>query len=87
MSASDTSPKKNDKETLMPIPAGTPYSILAQAANKFDLELIEKDIVFPGSAQDEIVPKGWFLQGKQKDLEAARAFIIQKMKEHMKRFE
>jgi hypothetical protein len=71
----------------LPIPAGTPYSLLAQAVNKFGVEIVERDIILPGSAQDEIVPKSWVLRGDKKDLEKAKKFIAEKIKEHLKKFE
>jgi hypothetical protein len=71
----------------LPVPAGTPYSLIAEAVNKFNLELVEKDIIFPGSAKDEYVPKGWFLEGNKKDLEKALDYIFQGLKERIKKFE
>jgi hypothetical protein len=72
---------------IMSIPAGVPYSILAQAVNKFDLELIEREIVLPGSAGDEFVPKAWVLRGDKDGLGKASEFIAKKMLESMRRFE
>jgi hypothetical protein len=84
--SSNTDKIEPDKYYL-PIPAGTPYTLLAQAVNKFNVEIVEKDIILPGSAQDEIIPKSWVLRGEKKDLEEAKGFIMEKMKEHFKRFE
>ncbi|MBM5805879.1 MAG: hypothetical protein FJZ49_07465 [Candidatus Verstraetearchaeota archaeon] len=82
MSAPDAS-----KRFYLPVPAGTPYSLIAEAVNKFNLELVEKDIVLPGSAKDEYVPKGWFLEGEKENLVKAKEYIYQGLKERIKKFE
>jgi len=79
--------RSDAKKFYLPVPAGTPYSLIAQAVNKFNLELVEKDLVFPGSAKDEYVPKGWFLEGDKEDLEKAVDYIYQGLKERIKKFE
>jgi hypothetical protein len=87
---SKTDQKKGEQDVekfIMAIPAGVPYSILAQAVNKFDLELVEKEIVLPGSAGDEIVPKAWVLRGDKEGLGKASEFIAKKILESMRRFE
>lgn len=78
---------QDSKKILMPVPAGTPYSLLSLAVNKFDVELIEKEVILPGSAMDEYIPKGWYLQGERKNLDAAKEFIMSKLRERLKKFE
>lgn len=89
MSPSKTASNSDQKvkKILMPVPPGTPYTILAQAVNKFKLEIVEKDVILPGSAMDEYIPKGWYIEGERKDLDLAKEFITQKIKERMKRLE
>ncbi|MGA2573133.1 MAG: hypothetical protein ABSF36_02845 [Candidatus Methanomethylicaceae archaeon] len=88
MSKPDKKKDEPDNEKfIMPIPAGVPYSILAQAVNKFGIELVEKEVVLPGSAGDEIVPKAWVLRGDKEGLGKAREFIAKKILESMRRFE
>lgn len=87
---SKTDQKKGEPDIekfIMPIPAGVPYSILAQAVNKFGIELVEKEVVLPGSAGDEIVPKAWVLRGDKEGLGNAREFIAKKILESMRKFE
>ena len=79
--------RSDAKKFYLSVPAGTPYSLIAEAVNKFNLELVEKDIIFPGSAKDEYVPKGWFLEGDKEDLEKAVDFIYLGLKERIKKFE
>ncbi len=71
----------------MPIPSGVAYSIIAQAVNKFGVELVEKDITMPGSAKDEYIPKAWVLRGSQDALCKARDFIAIQVREQLKKFE
>ncbi len=71
----------------MTIPSGVAYSIIAEAVNKFGVELVEKDVALPGSARDEIVPKAWVLKGDKRSLEKSREFMAQRMKEQLKSFE
>lgn len=71
----------------MPIPSGVAYSIIAQAVNKFGVELVEKDVTLPGSAKDEYVPKAWVLKGDRDSLEKSRCFIAQKVQEQLRNFE
>jgi hypothetical protein len=71
----------------MPIPSGVAYSIIAEAVNKFGVELVEKDITLPGSAMDEFVPKAWVLKGDKSALEKSREFMAKKIKEQLKSFE
>jgi hypothetical protein len=86
-SEKDSKSDKKGKKILLPVPPGTPYTILAQAVNKFNLEIVEKDVILPGSAMDEYIPKGWYLEGEKKDLDMAREFIFQKIKERVKKLE
>lgn len=71
----------------MPIPSGVAYSIIAEAVNRFGVELVEKDITLPGSAMDEIVPKAWALKGDRAALEKSRDFMAKKLQEQLKSFE
>jgi hypothetical protein len=71
----------------MPIPSGVAYSIIAQAVNKFGVELVEKDITLAGSAKDEYVPKAWVLRGDKDALIKSRDFIAIKVQEQLKKFE
>jgi len=72
---------------FMSIPSGVAYSIIAEAVNRFGVELIEKDITLPGSAMDEYVPKAWALKGDKSSLEQSREFIAKKIQEQLKSFE
>lgn len=71
----------------MPIPSGVAYSIIAEAVNRFGVELVEKDITLPGSAKDEIVPRNWVLRGDKAALEKSREFMAMKLQEQLKSFE
>jgi hypothetical protein len=72
---------------IMPIPSGVAYSIIAQACNKFGVELVERDITTVGSAKDEYVPKAWVLKGDKESLSKCRIFIANKVQEQLKSFE
>ncbi len=71
----------------MTVPSGVAYSIIAEAVNRFGVDLEEKDITLPGSAKDEFVPKAWILKGSQESLVKAREFMAKKLQEELKRFE
>ncbi len=74
-------------EFFMSIPSGVAYSIIAEAVNRFGVELVEKEITLPGSAMDEIVPKAWALKGNKVSLEKCREFMAKKLQEQLKSFE
>lgn len=74
------------KKCYMPIPAGTPYSILSEAAVMFDLELVEKEVEIPGSAEAEMLPKIWALSGERENLLKAKEYIIKKLDKKLERF-
>jgi hypothetical protein len=75
------------KNFYMPIPSGVAYSIIAEAVNRFGVELVEKDITLPGSAKDEMVPKAWILKGDKSSLEKSREFMAKRIQEQLKSFE
>lgn len=74
------------KTYYLPIPAGTPYSVIAEAVNKFGVELAEKEVVVPGIGENEAAPMAWVLTGSKESLEKAQEFIIKKMIEVLERF-
>lgn len=79
---------KQEKESFfMPIPAGTPYSIIAEATHKFRVELVEKPIQVPPSAEMDMVPMGWVLVGEREELIKAKEFIYERLREVLKKFE
>lgn len=75
------------KTFFMPIPAGTPYSIIAEATHRFRVELVEKTVQVPSSVEGEGVPMAWILEGDKEELIKAREFIREKLKETLKKFE
>lgn len=75
------------KGYFMTIPSGVAYSVIAEAVNRFGVELAEKDITLPGSAKDEIVPRAWVLRGDKESLVKCREFIAVKLKDQLKSFE
>lgn len=75
------------KKFFMPIPAGTPYSIIAEATHRFKVELVEKPVQVPSSVEVEGVPMAWVLEGEREKLVKAREFIYEKLKETLKKFE
>lgn len=85
MSKKDSSPQT--QSYYMPIPSGVAYSIIAQAVNKFGVELVEKEVTLPGSAKDEYIPKAWVLKGDKEALAKSRDFIAMKIQEQLKSFE
>lgn len=76
-----------EEETYyLPIPAGTPYSVIAQAVNTFGVELEEKEVMMPGIGENEAAPTAWVLVGSREELEKAQEFIAKKMIEMLERF-
>ena len=80
-------PSCQPESYYMPVPSGVAYSIIAEAVNKFGVELVERDITLPGSAKDEYVPKAWVLKGDKDSLAKSRDFIAMKVQEQLKNFE
>lgn len=74
------------KKYLMPIPAGTPYSIISEAVNKFGVELTEVPIK-GAMMDDEKPPMMWVLRGDYENLVKAKEFIKERLKEVLKKFE
>ncbi|MCS7140310.1 MAG: hypothetical protein N3F04_02635 [Candidatus Nezhaarchaeota archaeon] len=77
-----------EKEVYMRLPAGIPYSIIAEAAERFNLKIVEMEVNVPPI--DNGVhwrPKTLVLRGKREDLERARAFIVRKLEERVKELE
>ncbi|MDH7555529.1 MAG: hypothetical protein ACQXXL_03135 [Candidatus Methanosuratincola sp.] len=79
-------PGGDEKQYYMPIPAGTPYSVIAEAVNKFGIELTEKEVIVPGIGENEAAPLTWVLVGSRDRLEKAHEFIVRKMTEMLDRF-
>jgi hypothetical protein len=80
--------QENEKKSFfMPIPAGTPYSIIAEATHKFKVELAEKPIQTPSAVEGDAIPMAWVLVGDKDELIRAKAFICEKLKEVLKKFE
>ncbi|MEJ5293176.1 MAG: hypothetical protein WHS82_06225 [Candidatus Methanosuratincola sp.] len=77
---------KEEKQYYMPIPAGTPYSVIAEAVNRFGVELTEKEVIVPGIGENEAAPLAWALVGSKENLERAHEFIVKKMTEMLDRF-
>ena len=77
---------KEEKQYYMPIPAGTPYSVIAEAVNRFGVELTEKEVIVPGIGENEAAPLAWVLVGSKENLERAHEFIVKKMAEMLERF-
>ncbi len=77
----------NNRKYLMPIPAGTPYSIIAEVISKFNLELVEMPVKEAMVEEGESPPMMWVLKGEKEDLMKAKEFICEKLKEKLKKFE
>jgi len=75
------------KSFFMPIPAGTPYSIIAEATHRFNVELSEKPVQTPSPVDEERAPMVWVLVGDKEELMKAKAFIYGKLKEVLRKFE
>ncbi|MBC7120238.1 MAG: hypothetical protein H5T33_01460 [Candidatus Methanosuratus sp.] len=75
-----------ERQYYMPIPAGTPYSVIAEAANRFGVELTEKEVIVPGIGENEAAPLAWVLVGSRENLEKAHEFIVKKMTEMLEKF-
>ncbi|MCQ8891927.1 MAG: hypothetical protein NQU41_00930 [Candidatus Methanosuratincola sp.] len=79
-------PSGEEKQYYMPIPAGTPYSVIAEAVNRFGIELSEKEVIVPGIGENEAAPLSWVLVGSRDRLEKAHEFIVKKMTEMLEKF-
>lgn len=81
--------KKENQVTstfYFPVPAGTPYSIIAEAVNRFDVELADREVSVPEMSDSPTMPKSWVIKGEKDNLIKAREFIISKMEEMLERF-
>ncbi|MCS7097959.1 MAG: hypothetical protein NZ922_03150 [Candidatus Methanomethyliaceae archaeon] len=75
-----------ERKYLMPIPAGTPYSIIAEAVNKFGIEIVEVPIK-EAMLNNENPPMMWALKGNYENLIKAKEFIRKRLEEVLKKFE
>lgn len=75
-------------EVYMKIPAGVPYSILAEVAEKFNLKIAELELNIP-PPDDEAYwrPRTYVLKGKLEDLERAKEYIIQRLEDRIRELE
>ncbi|MDH5815500.1 MAG: hypothetical protein QE164_01710 [Candidatus Nezhaarchaeota archaeon] len=78
---------KEEREAYMKIPAGVPYSILAEAAQAFNLRVVELEVNIPPLDDVYGRPKTLVLKGKVEDLMRAREFIIKKLEERIRELE
>lgn len=76
-----------EKEVYMKIPAGVPYSIIAEAAQAFNLRIVELEVNIPPLDDAYGRPKTLVLKGKMEDLVRAREFIIKKLEERIRELE
>lgn len=76
-----------EKEAYMKIPAGIPYSIVAEAAQAFDLRIVELEVNIPPLDDVYGRPKTLVLKGKVENLMRAREFIIRKLEERVRELE
>ncbi len=77
---------RDNKSFYFPVPAGTPYSIIAEAVNRFDVELADKEVNIPEMSDSPMMPKTWIIKGEKDELVKAREFIIKKMGEMLEKF-
>ncbi|MDI9620174.1 MAG: hypothetical protein QFX33_05165 [Candidatus Nezhaarchaeota archaeon] len=77
-----------EEEVYMKIPAGVPYSLLVEAAEKFNLKIVELELRVP--PPDEGIywnPRTLVLKGKREELERARTYIAGKLEERIRSLE
>lgn len=80
--------RKGEKgEYYFPIPAGTPYSVIAEATHKYNVQLTEREMQTPEGAGNVVLPKIWVLTGEKKSLVSAKNFIVKRMQEMLQKFE
>jgi len=77
---------QDGKTFYFPVPAGTPYSIIAEAVNKFEVELANKEVNIPEMSDSPTMPKSWVIKGEKDQLIKAREHIIKKMEEMLEKF-
>jgi sugar-specific transcriptional regulator TrmB len=77
---------QDGKTFYFPVPAGTPYSIIAEAVNKFEVELADKEVNIPEMSDSPTMPKSWVIKGEKDQLIKAREHIIKKMEEMLEKF-
>ncbi|RLF08180.1 MAG: hypothetical protein DRJ60_00980 [Thermoprotei archaeon] len=76
------------EEVYMRIPAGVPYSILVEAAEKFDLKIVELEVNVPPPTEDVYWrPRTLVLKGRRENLEKARVYIVKKLEERARELE
>jgi len=77
---------QDGKTFYFPVPAGTPYSIIAEPVNKFEVELANKEVNIPEMSDSPTMPKSWVIKGEKDQLIKAREHIIKKMEEMLEKF-
>jgi hypothetical protein len=81
-----TQDEKKGKICYRAIPPGTPYSVLAEATNRFNVELAEKEVMIPEVADSNVTPRAWILKGEKEELMKAEEFIYNKMLKMLEKF-
>ncbi|MEM2214033.1 MAG: hypothetical protein QXD66_04000 [Candidatus Nezhaarchaeales archaeon] len=76
-----------EREAYMKIPAGVPYSIIAETAQTFNLRVVELEVNIPPLDDVYGRPKTLVLRGKIEDLMRAREFMIKKLEERIRELE
>jgi len=72
----------------MRVPAGVPLSILVEAAEKFNLKVVELEVNVPPPTDEAYWrPRTLVLKGNVENLERARAYIIEKLEERARELE
>ncbi len=79
-------PSQKTTVFYFPVPAGTPYSVIAEAVNRFSVELADQEVSIPEMSDSPTMPKSWVIKGEKDNLIKAREFIIKKMEEMLERF-
>lgn len=70
----------------MAVPPGTPFSIMANVAEKFNLTLEELEMAIPQTDDEFCVrPKTLVLKGSKQNLTKAKKAIKEKLKERIKK--
>ncbi|MCX8176616.1 MAG: hypothetical protein N3E48_05260 [Candidatus Bathyarchaeota archaeon] len=76
--------EKVNKNFILPVPPGTPFTIMLEAAKKFNLVVSEVELNIPLPNDAYLLPKTLVLKGPKANLSKAKKFIRKRLKERVK---
>ncbi|MGP3666914.1 MAG: hypothetical protein ACKD6N_02820 [Candidatus Bathyarchaeota archaeon] len=73
-----------NKELILPVPPGTPLTIMIEAAKKFNLVVSEVELNIPLPDDAYLLPRTLVLKGSKANLSKAKEFIRKRLEERVR---